>query len=75
MKPPAQLHADVTGFDELYDVVFIAFILQSEFVVECELCLGVIVEFELYLLADLCCGAQLYAFVKVEVCGSLLAYC
>ena len=69
-----QRHADVTCFDELKDVVFIAFIFQGEFIFERELCLGVVAHLKLDLLADFGGSAELDVLREVEVGGSLLCH-
>ena len=50
-------HANVTSFNEFYDIVFITFVFQGEFVVECELCFSVVVKFEFDFFANLCSSA------------------
>ena len=69
-----QRETHITGFKQLYDFVFLAFVFQVELVLEIEGGLGVLVDVEIDLIADFRHHVQLNLLVEIKVCGVLQTF-
>ena len=62
-----QRHADITGFNVLDDIIFLAFVCKFHgLLVKIERGFGVVVHVEIHLVADFAVYIELYFFIKVK---------